>query len=99
MPEGIGYGMISVAVPNTRGRARAIPAKGLPTVSNGPAPREARRANIPANAAKPDRGAAVGGGPKPRRMPDEPMKTQRGVSLGGQRMRERGRGFSKVRGR
>lgn len=89
--------MLDVKVPNV-GSARAIPAKGLPTASNG-APYREGAPKIPTNAAKSDRGASVGGTKAPRKRPDEPMKTERKPSLGGQRMREKGKGFSKLKSR
>ena len=95
--------MTSVKVPNMSGKARAIPPKGLPTVGNGPPPRTGRP-RIPENSEQPDRGAAIAKGPlsrggsgqsAPKRGSNAPMKTERKPSLGGQRMRESGKGFSK----
>lgn len=106
MPEGIGYGIMKVKVPNTSASAKTIPPKGLPTVSNG-APYRTGRPRIPENAVKPDRGAAVAKGPwsgrgaqatAPKRASNAPMKTEKKPSLGGQRMRESGKGFSKLKG-
>jgi hypothetical protein len=91
MPEGIGYGMTSVKVPNMSGKAKAIPPKGLSTAGNGPPPRTGRP-RIPENSAKLDHSS---GQSAPKRGSNAPMKTERKPSLGGQRMRESGKGFSK----
>lgn len=93
MPEGIGYGPTKVAGVR-RASAKSIPPKGLPTQGNG-APYREKKSPLPPSNSSPDKGAAVGGGAKPKRVPVTKNVTKKAPKKG-QRMREKGKGYSKL---
>ena len=92
MPEGIGYGLKKVA--GTRGASgSSIPVKGLAHQTNGTPPMS-KKGKLPPSHSSPEAGAEKGGGSAPKKRPDNSRKIK--PVLGGQKMREKGKGFSKL---